>query len=123
MAGLAGMHEKGRRARRGERGGDLLADMAALAHAGDDDAPARGVNSVHRARKGGPEPVIDRRLQHLQAADLKLKRAARRGDRISLAAALGRFSHIVHVRRFRFEAFRCPPKSVPRGASAPLSRP
>ena len=41
VARLGGMHEEGRRAGRGERRGDLGADMPALAHAGDDDAAGR----------------------------------------------------------------------------------
>ncbi len=39
VAGLAGMHEKRRCAGAGQRGGDLAADMAGLAHAGDHDTP------------------------------------------------------------------------------------
>ena len=38
VARLGGMHVMGRRAGRGEGGGDLARDVARLAHAGDDDA-------------------------------------------------------------------------------------
>ena len=37
VACLGGMHEEGRRAGRGQRGRDLVADMPGLAHARDDD--------------------------------------------------------------------------------------
>ena len=39
VIGFRRMDEQGRRAGGGQRGGDLGADMAALADAGDDDAP------------------------------------------------------------------------------------
>ena len=38
VKGFGRMEEVGARAGRGERGGDLLADQAGLAHAGDDHA-------------------------------------------------------------------------------------
>ncbi len=48
MAGLGSMHEKRRGAGGGEGGGELAADMPALAHAGDDDPPARILDQPHR---------------------------------------------------------------------------
>ena len=46
VARLGRMHEEGRCAGRGERRGDLGADVAALAHAGDDDAARRRARSA-----------------------------------------------------------------------------
>ena len=48
VAGLARMHEVRWRAGGGEGGGDLAADMAALAHAADDHAPLAGDQQMHR---------------------------------------------------------------------------
>ena len=50
VARLGRMDELRRRAGRGEGGGDLARDMAALAHAGDDDAARRGGEQVDGAR-------------------------------------------------------------------------
>ena len=48
-----GVHEEGRRAGRGEGGGELLADVPALADAADDDAAlGGGKNANGRALKG-----------------------------------------------------------------------
>ena len=65
VARLARMHEIGGRAGRGEGRGDLAADMAGLAHAGDDQAAAcacadqfdRGDERLRRARRGSPRPA------------------------------------------------------------------
>ena len=46
------MYEKRRRPGRGERGGDLLADVAAFADAGDDDAAADGRQPAHGFLEG-----------------------------------------------------------------------
>ena len=46
MRSLARMHEIGRRAGGGERGGDLAGDVATLAHAADDDSPGDGREPV-----------------------------------------------------------------------------
>ena len=60
MVGLRRMHEEGRRAGRGERGGDLGADMPALADAGDDDpAPDRG-NQLYGAGESFGKAVVQR---------------------------------------------------------------
>ena len=53
VARLGRMHEEGRRAGRGEGGGDLLADVAALADAGDDDAAARSLEDADTAWRNG----------------------------------------------------------------------
>ncbi len=59
VARLARMHEIGGRSGRGEGGRDLAADMAALAHAGDDHAAARGADLFHRARRRPrPRPLL-----------------------------------------------------------------
>ena len=59
------MHEEGRATRRGEGGGDFLADVAALADSGDDNAPAGiaqdaqciGKGAAHRPGQGLAQPV------------------------------------------------------------------
>src|SRR5580704_8918159 len=51
--GFGGMEKKRGRAGGGERGGDLLRDDAALAHAGDDDAAARLTAAKHQFDGGG----------------------------------------------------------------------
>ena len=60
MAGFAGMHEEGRRAGGGEGGGDLAADMAGLADAGDDDAALPIADEIDRRREGAAQPVAQR---------------------------------------------------------------
>ena len=57
------MHEEGRRAGRGEGGGDLLADVAALADAGDDDAALGGLDQIHGLCEWLAEPVVERGLE------------------------------------------------------------
>ena len=53
------MDEERGRAGRGEGRGDLAADMAGLAHAGDDHAAARAVDEIDRGDEGAAEPVVD----------------------------------------------------------------
>ena len=55
VARLAGMDVIGGRARRREGGRDLAADMAGLAHAGDDHPPLGRGEEVDRRREGGAE--------------------------------------------------------------------
>ena len=88
MAGLGRMDELRRRAGGGEGGGDLAGDMAALAHAGDDDAPGH-------ARPGDRAPRPTRRpgspRQAHQGLGLLAQDALRRrqpvGPRLSAGAA------------------------------------
>ncbi len=81
MRGFARMNEKRRRARRGKGRGDLLADVAALADAGDDDAALDG----HQAAHGFIERSGKRSVEILgelgQTLALEVERAHRRGDR------------------------------------------
>lgn len=52
MRRFGGVDEEGGCARGGEGGGDLLADVAALADAGDDDAAARVLDAVDGLGEG-----------------------------------------------------------------------
>ncbi len=58
---LGRVHEVGGAARRGERGRDLLADDAGLAHPGDDDTAGATGDQVHRAIEVLVEPTGQRR--------------------------------------------------------------
>ena len=69
VAGLGRVHEEGRRAGGGQRGGDLAADVAALAHAHHDDAAAALQHRLHRGR----EACALARRQFLQCARLDLE--------------------------------------------------
>ena len=79
VAGLGRMDEEGRRAGRGERGGDLAADMAALAHAGDDDPAGGGADDLDGAGEGGGEPVFEGGEQRVEPGALGGDGAQRRG--------------------------------------------
>src|SRR5687767_6130129 len=83
------MHEEGGRARRGEGRGDLRADMAALAHAGHDDAAGRFGD--HRA--GALERLAHRALKSIlqcgEPGALDPKRADRRRWRVGENAFAG----------------------------------
>src|SRR3989441_748221 len=59
VAALAGVQEEGGCAGGGERRGDLAADDARLADAGDDDFAAAGEEQIERAREACVEPVPD----------------------------------------------------------------
>ena len=87
----------GRRAGRGEGRRDLAADMAGLAHAGDDHPAARAADQLDRGDEGLPEPVMDRRRQRADAAGLGLERAHRRCDQG--AGALARRARSAEGRR------------------------
>ena len=85
VRGFARMHEKRRRSGRREGGGDLLADMTALADAGHDDAAADGDQPAHRlveragqgaaqiAWPAGPSPSVS----SIESADRAERRASR----------------------------------------------
>ena len=72
MAGFTGVDEERRRAGGRQRRGDLAADVARLAHAGNDDAPSAG----HHALAGADEVGVDPRQQALQAVALDFEHAA-----------------------------------------------
>ena len=74
------MDEEGRRAGRGEGGGDLAADMAGLAHAGDDHPAARGAISSTAAAKAAPSPSFIAAGERRDAARLGLERPQRGGE-------------------------------------------
>jgi hypothetical protein len=58
MRGLGRVHEERRRAGGGQRGGDLAAHVAALAHAHDDDTVLAAQDRLDRAREfGGQAPL------------------------------------------------------------------
>ena len=80
MARFARMHEIGGRAGRGEGRGDLAADMAGLAHAGDDQPALATARSAQRRRRAGRQAVLDRGDQRRDAAGLGVERAQRRID-------------------------------------------
>ncbi len=72
------MDEEGRRAGGGERGGDLAADVAGLAHAGDDQAAAaRRADQVDGGLERLRQVAPDRRDEGRDAASLGLQRAQR----------------------------------------------
>ena len=60
------MHEEGRRAGGGQRGGDLAGDVPGFAHAADDDAPLAG---QHLAT-GTAETLVQRIAQVLHGIGL-----------------------------------------------------
>ena len=62
MAGLGRVHEKGGRAGGGQCGGDLAADVAALADAHDHRAPTHLQHALHGLGKALVEPQA-RRVQ------------------------------------------------------------
>ena len=67
MARLRRMDEEGGRAGRGQRRRDLAADMAGLAHAGDDDPAARAADQLDRGDEGRAEAVAQRRRKRADA--------------------------------------------------------
>ena len=90
MIGLHRMHEEGRRAGRGKRRGDLGADMAALAHAGDDDPAADRGNQLDGAGEGFGKAVLQRVGQRCDAGLLGGDCPERRRDR---GASVRHFLH------------------------------
>ena len=71
MQGLGRVDEEGRRAGGGQRGGDLAAHMAALAHAHDGDAAAAAQHQLHRSGEGV--------AQDFRTAGYWFEQAARQG--------------------------------------------
>ena len=78
VAGLAGMHEEGGRAGAGQRGGDLAADVAGLAHAGHDDAATAVKTNAAGACKLRPQA----RQLRAQTVDLDAERLAAEFDEV-----------------------------------------
>ena len=76
VARLGGVDELRRRAGRGEGRGDLAGDMAALAHPGDDDAPAHGGARVDRSS----ERAVERFGEAFEPGDLGADDAAGNGE-------------------------------------------
>ena len=74
MDRLGGMHEEGGRAGGGQRGRDLARDVAGLADAADDHAPAAGEQQGHDLR----EAVVQPGRQILQGLAFDLQRPAGR---------------------------------------------
>ena len=85
MACLAGVDEKGRRScgRKGRR--ELLSDMAALAHAGDDHPAAGGADALNGFLKRGAEIGFERKQHGVEAGSLGFHGAARGGRGIAQA--------------------------------------
>jgi len=74
VARLARVNELRGRSGGRQGGSDLSRDMAALAHAGDDDAALRGVQGF----EGVDEAVAERRVERRDAFGLQLEHPARR---------------------------------------------
>jgi hypothetical protein len=72
MACFARMHEIGRRAGGGKRASDLHADMAALAHAGDDHPSATGADGGNGLCEAVDEVAFERRFEQTQALDFEM---------------------------------------------------
>ena len=98
MAGLAGMDEMRRRAGGGEGRGDLAADMAALAHAGDDDAAVGASRMPTAAANAVAELAVQRLAEGRESLCLGLHGAARRLDpRLRCQGVVGgRYRHRPH---------------------------
>src|SRR5262249_40241926 len=67
---------------RGERGRDLAADVARLAHAGNDHASAGAADQVDRRGEPFAQAVVNRCRERVDAAGLGFERADRRGDQV-----------------------------------------
>ncbi len=80
VARLAGVHEIGWRPRGGEGARDFLPDMAALAHAGDDDAAAAAADHGDGVGETPAEVGAERCLERAQALGFELYRPRRRRD-------------------------------------------
>jgi hypothetical protein len=88
VARFGGMDEEGRRASGGEGRGDLVRDMARLAHARDDDAAFGAANGLNRGNEGRAETVLHCRRKRGDAAGFGFQRAQARGDQ-GLAGGIG----------------------------------
>lgn len=78
VAGFPGMDEKGRAAGTRQGGGDLAADMAGFAHAGDHDTAFAG----QQQRTGVAEVGVDRLLQPVDCRAFKPDGTQTRGDEV-----------------------------------------
>ncbi|ENN87391.1 hypothetical protein RHSP_27296 [Rhizobium freirei PRF 81] len=84
VIGLDRMDEESRRARGGQTCGKLVADMAALADTGDNDAAADVADDLHRAAEGLGQTVAQRAFQRLHAPSFGLDRSHGGFDRTVL---------------------------------------
>ena len=108
VARLARMHEGGRRAGGRERACHLHADMAALAHAGDDHPAAAGADEANSFGEAVDELRVERRFERAQALGFELNGARGRGDR---------FARVVYRKTVTFEA----DGHVPRSPAFPVA--
>jgi len=76
MRGLGGVHEVGRCAGAGERGGELAPDVARLAHAGDDHPPVACEDDLDRAL----ELLADAGSERVHGLGLDAQHTAGEGD-------------------------------------------
>ena len=81
VACLGRMHELGRRSGGRKRGGDLLPDMAALAHAGHDDPALAAQHQLRRLFEVLRKPIGQCGPQRLHPLDLAADAAFRHGRR------------------------------------------
>ena len=78
MAGLGGVHEKRRRAGGGKGRGDLAADVAGFAEAGDDQAALGAADQLGCGGKGRTQIGLQGSGERGDAAALGVQRAQRR---------------------------------------------
>ena len=88
VARLARVHEEGGRTGRGEGRRHLAADVAGLAHPGDDQPALGAADQIDRGHERAAEPVADRRRQRGHPAGFRLEGAQRRGDERARAVAM-----------------------------------
>ena len=81
VRGLGRVYEKGWAAGRGKGGRDLLADVAALADAGDDDAAASRAQDAQRVTERPAHGADKSRAQLAEALAFEIERSQRGRDR------------------------------------------
>ena len=102
VIGLGRMDEEGRRAGRGQRRGDLRADMAAFADAGDDDPAVDRRQHLDGLRERLGQPVVEGRGQRRKAGLLDGHGAQRGGDGLAaLVVGLDQASCVHAIRLAR----------------------
>ena len=87
VRGLARMHEIGWRAGGRERGRHFQPDMAALAHAGNDDPAVAGAQDLHRLGEAVDQLGGERCMQGIQPCDFGLQGPRRRRKRLAAVVA------------------------------------
>ena len=95
VARLGRVHEQRRRAGRGKGRGDLVTDMAGLAHAGNDDAALRVADQFDRLRKERRQGRREARRRVRRRLRLRLRACAARNR--SLLARVRRFGRSTSV--------------------------